>query len=82
MNVAWPTWSQDGQFVYFVASRGGLEWCRVGVRDRKLEYLASLNNLKFAMRSQNWIGLTPDGSLLATREAGVREIFALNWQVP
>ena len=48
LNAGWPCWSHDGQFVYFMKARGDTVWCRVRVRDRKLEYLASLKAVKFA----------------------------------
>ena len=82
LNAGWPSWSHDGQFVYFEQEGKVNQWCRVRVRDRKLECLASLKDQNFAPSSQRWIGLTPDGSLLATRDAGVREIFALDWEAP
>ncbi len=79
LNAAWPSWSLDSRFVYFEGANG---WCRVRVRGRKLECLASLKDVNFAPTSVRWIGLTPDGSLLRTRDAGVMEIFALDWEAP
>jgi hypothetical protein len=29
-----------------------------------------------------WIGVTPDGSLISTREAGSTEIYTLDWETP
>jgi hypothetical protein len=30
----------------------------------------------------NWTGLSPDGSLLAVRDASIQEIYALDWDLP
>jgi hypothetical protein len=52
----------------------------VGVKDRRVEHLASLSGLKMAPSSLGWVGLTPDSSLIATRELGSTEIYALDWE--
>jgi Tol biopolymer transport system component len=75
----WPSWSRDGQYVYFAS---GDAWNRLRIRDRKLERLASLKDLKWAPSAAFWVGLAPDGSLLSTRDAGTNEIYALDWEAP
>ena len=78
----WPSWSKDGQFLYFEMGVDGGGWYRMRVRDRKLERLFGLRNLHCASQSNNWMGLTPEGSALFLRGTGNLEIYALDWEAP
>jgi serine/threonine protein kinase/Tol biopolymer transport system component len=87
LRANWPAWSRDSQSVYFTdVSEAGAEteWYRVRIRDRKLEPIASLKSLTEAPSGPgyDWIGMTPDGSLISTRDAGTTEIYALEWEAP
>jgi Tol biopolymer transport system component len=85
LSAGWPAWSPDSQSVYFAyQSEGGAatEWYRVRIKDRKLEPFASLRSLNAAVSGSSWIGMTPDGSLISTRDAGTNEIYALDWEAP
>jgi len=87
LSGSWPTWSPDSQWVYFAdESDAGAEteWYRVRIKDRKLDPIASLKGLIPAVSGPRpgWIGLTPDGSLTSTRDAGTTEIYALDWEAP
>jgi serine/threonine protein kinase/Tol biopolymer transport system component len=66
-------WSRNGRYVYFVA--GGVEKSiyRLSIADRKLEKLASVENVA-------WFTLAPDDSLLVMRNTGFSEIYALDWE--
>ncbi|MFL6465916.1 MAG: winged helix-turn-helix domain-containing protein [Bryobacteraceae bacterium] len=87
--AAYPSWSRDGQFVYFRSSPSDEAWYRVQIRDRKLERLVSLKNVTALAASPSrgpaqigtswWVGLAPDDSLLLTREVGSLEIYSLDW---
>jgi serine/threonine protein kinase/Tol biopolymer transport system component len=82
VNAGWPSWSRDGQYVYFGTAVDDQAWNRVRIRDRKLERLASLKDFKMAASAFSWTGLTPDGSLLSTRDTGTTEIYALDLEAP
>ncbi|HEY2469275.1 MAG TPA: winged helix-turn-helix domain-containing protein [Terracidiphilus sp.] len=80
-GAGWPTWSNDSLFVYATGNSGAEEY-RVRIKDGKAEVVADLTKLSFAPTDPNfgWVGLGPDGSLLATRNAGTNtEIYALDW---
>lgn len=81
IGAAWPSWSRDSQYVYFENNANSV-WYRVRVKDRRLERLASLSGLKMRPAGLGWTGLTPDGSLISTRDAGGAEIYALDWEAP
>lgn len=81
-GMGWPSWSRDNQYVYFGITPGDAEY-RVRVSDLKLERVADLTAYGLSPQGSNgWVGLTPDGSLLSTREVSNFEIYALDWDVP
>ena len=57
---------------------------RVQIKDRKVERVASLKDVKRPTSgSRNaWTGLAPDDSPLALRDISTYEIYALDWQLP
>ena len=80
-----PAWSHDGKYVYFDSAAGGEPaFYRVQIKDRKLERVTSLKDVKRpASGSYNaWTGLDPDDSPLALRDISSFEIYALDWQLP
>ena len=76
LAASWPQWSRDSKFIYF--GNNGF-WYRVSISDRKLARLAPLDKLKMADWTLGWVGVTPDGDLIATADAGSSEIYALDW---
>jgi eukaryotic-like serine/threonine-protein kinase len=76
-----PWWSHDGRFVYmrnYSANDPGM--IRIRVSDRKIEMVVGLRNFSGVGRFGPWTGLTPDDSPLRLRNAGSREIYALDWE--
>ena len=55
---------------------------RVRIRDRKLERVANLKNLRQTGYFGAWLGLAPDDSPLLLRDTGTQEVYALDWQEP
>jgi serine/threonine protein kinase/Tol biopolymer transport system component len=83
MLAGYPTWSKDGTFIYFDRPAGtNPTMCRVRISDRKLEQLFSLKNLRRVGSVGPWSGLTPDDSILMTRDVGSQDIYALDWEAP
>jgi Tol biopolymer transport system component len=81
IGAGWPSWSRDSRFIYF-ESNPDTDLYRVRVKDGRLEHVASLSRLKMAIPGLGWVGLTPDGSLISTRDAGGTEIYAFDWETP
>jgi dipeptidyl aminopeptidase/acylaminoacyl peptidase len=76
-----PNWSRDGRYLYFV-TEGSEEFIyRLRIADRKLEKLASLENVS-GLHASQWFSLAPDGSPLVVRDMGTNEIYALDWEAP
>ncbi|MGA2186804.1 MAG: protein kinase [Bryobacteraceae bacterium] len=81
-NLAYPCWSRDGQYVYFLQPASNPAVMRVGIRDRKLERVVSLNAFHMTGFWGLWLGLAPDDSPLLLRDAGTHEIVSMEWHQP
>jgi Tol biopolymer transport system component len=81
---AWPSWSRDGKYVYFLdwRERGNLSIVlRARIKDGKIETILDPGQVgPTPAGTYGWIGLAPDDSLLTTREIGATEIYGLKWQ--
>jgi Tol biopolymer transport system component/DNA-binding winged helix-turn-helix (wHTH) protein len=75
--AAFPTWSHDGQYVYFQHPGSQPSLVRVRIQDHKLEQLINLKIPR--VRPWSWFGLTPDDSPILMREVGAQEIYAIDW---
>ena len=78
--LSFNEWSHDGKYVYMQQSENASgAIVRVRVKDRKLETVLSLKD--FPMNTDgDWMGLTPDDSVLLMRDHSVQEIYALGLQ--
>lgn len=85
MEADYPNWSRDGKCVYFNnAQAKNLPVYRVCLDNRKPEQIVDLSeagNLAFG-RFGWWTGLGPDDSILAARDIGSQEIYALDVKFP
>ncbi|MGA7415357.1 MAG: winged helix-turn-helix domain-containing protein [Bryobacteraceae bacterium] len=77
---AYPSWSRDGQFVYFDVYGKDRAWWRVRVRDRKLELLRRMTDVPEP--PDYWFAPAPDGSIITWRDVTTSEIYALDWEAP
>jgi len=84
MPMGYPTWSHDGQYIYFDTTfTDDPAFLRLRISDRKLERLVSLKAVRrYWGEFGPWTGLTPDDSPLLTRDTSNQEIYALDLQVP
>jgi Tol biopolymer transport system component len=70
----WPSWSRDSKYVYFLLSTNSV--ARVRISDHKVERLVSLQGFPFTARA--WVGVTPDGRVMMTRDKGIEEVYAFD----
>jgi len=81
-NLAYPCWSRNGQYVYFLQPAASPAVMRVGIRDRKPERVASLNAFHMTGFWGLWMGLAADDSPVLLRDAGTHEIVSMEWHAP
>jgi Tol biopolymer transport system component len=74
-------WSADGQYFYFdKLLTNDPAIYRIRLSDRQIERITSLKNVRRAFNEMGWwMGLTPDGSPMALRDASIEEIYALDF---
>jgi eukaryotic-like serine/threonine-protein kinase len=80
--AGYPSWSRDGQYVYFLQQQPDVGVFRVGIRDRKLEQVASLKGFQMTAYFGLWLGLAPDDSPLLLKDTGSQDIVALDLEAP
>ena len=75
--------AHDSKALYFEDS-ADLTIYRVSLPDRKVATVTSLKDLRRPDMAYwtYWMGLTPDDSVLAMRDTGTQEIYALDLQLP
>jgi len=81
-KAGFPRWSHDNKYIYFdpLGTNGFV--CRVDVHSRKVERIASLENLRMGGTLGAWSGLTPGDIPLFTRDAGSQEIYTFDLELP
>jgi eukaryotic-like serine/threonine-protein kinase len=81
-RAGFPSWSRDGQYVYFLRWLDNPAVLRVRITDRKVEQVSDLRNLPTIGNIGPWVGLAPDDSLLLLKDIGTQDIYSLDWEVP
>jgi eukaryotic-like serine/threonine-protein kinase len=85
--------SPDGKYLYSDQvgdANSGIHVVRLRLADRKMETVLDLKGLRRVEDEQlaagvnvpTWVGVTPDGSVLVTRDVGTQEIYALSVRWP
>ena len=83
VGVGYLSWSKNSDYLYFDTFGDQPSIDRIGIRDRVLEKVVTLENLHRAWGPYGpWFGLAPDDSLLAAREIGSQEVYAIQWPTP
>jgi hypothetical protein len=82
VRAAFPNWSRDGQYVYFVRWLDNPAVLRVRITDHEVEHVSNLTNLPPVGNFGPWLGLAPDDSLLLLKDMGSQDIYALDWEEP
>ncbi len=76
-RIAYPTWSSDGRFIYFMRYLSDPAVLRISARGGKPEVVVDLKNFPFAGTFGLWFGLDPSDSPIMLRDVGTTDIFAL-----
>lgn len=80
--------SPDGQYLYtdhVPDASGRAQVVRLRLSDKKMEAVLSLKGIRAVADDQDGsihVGVTPDGSVLLTRDMGTQEIYAVKVKWP
>jgi len=75
--VAFPEWSHDGQFLYYVKWTGDASVNRIRAADGKRETVADMKGAQYTGVYTLWMGLDPSDTPLLLHDVGSDEIYAL-----
>jgi eukaryotic-like serine/threonine-protein kinase len=81
-RAAFPNWSRDGQYVYFLRWLDNPAVLRVRIGDRAVERVSDLTDLPATGNIGPWLGLGPDDSPLLLKDVGSQNIYVLDWREP
>ena len=81
-RAAFPNWSRDGQYVYFLRWLDRPAVLRVRITDRKLEQVSDLTNFPTVGNIGPWLGLDPNDSPLVLKDTGTQDVYSLDWEEP
>jgi serine/threonine protein kinase/Tol biopolymer transport system component len=82
VRAAFPNWSRDGQYVYFLRWLDHQAVLRVRISDREVEQVFDLTNFPTTGNIGPWLGLDPEDSPLLLRDIGTQDVYALDWEEP
>ena len=80
VGIIFPTWSRDGNYVYYNVAGKNPAYRRVKVGQTRSELFVDSKGLR--RWAIPWSGLTPDGSALFVRDVSSDEIYSLELKLP
>ena len=84
-NVSYPTWSKDGEYLYFdnfMADHLTARRVRFGATQSEELYTLEGFQRYDGGSSGSWSGLTPNGDRLYVRDLSAQEIYKLDVELP
>ena len=81
-SPGWPTFSNDGQYLYFEDDSGTRSVSRIRMSDLHVERLVDLKGVVTVGQYGTWYAPTPDGSVMLLRDAGTSDVYSLDWGEP
>ncbi len=78
--VAFPEWSRDARWIYYVRWTAHPALLRIRVADGKQEVLADLTGQRYTGAFTLWMGLDPADRPMMLRDTGADDIYALKIQ--
>jgi len=75
--VAFPEWSHDGQWIYYVRWTADPSILRIRATDGKRENVADLKGARYTGTYTLWMGLDPADAPMMLRDEGSDDIYAL-----
>ena len=75
--VAFPEWSHDGRFIYYVRWTADPAVLRIRIADGRREVVTRLTGARYTGTYTLWMGLDPTDQPMMLRDEGTDEIYAL-----
>jgi len=75
--VAFPEWSHDGRWIYYVRWTADPAVLRIRAEDGKQESVANLKGARYTGTYTLWMGLDPADAPMLLRDEGTDDIYAL-----
>jgi len=82
VRAAFPNWSRDGKYIYFLRWLDNPAVLRVRITDPKVEQVSDLTNLPTTGNIGPWLGLDPDDAPLLLKDTGTQDIYVVDWEEP
>jgi Tol biopolymer transport system component len=76
-SVAFPEWSHDSKFIYYLNWKGDAALARIGLGESKPEILGDVKNENFTGFFTSWMGLDTSDAPLLLRDTGSDDIYSL-----
>jgi DNA-binding winged helix-turn-helix (wHTH) protein/Tol biopolymer transport system component len=76
-RVDFPTWSHDGQYIYFLRMTGDAGIYRIRLAGGRAERIVDLKGFQYTGYFGFWMGLDPEDNPLLLRDVGGDDIYAL-----
>ena len=81
-SFGWPTWSNDGKYIYVLDGTGKGAVLRIEIKDHRVERVLDLKNFVATGQGGGSLSLAPDDSPLLLRDTGTQDVYALDWIAP
>jgi serine/threonine protein kinase/Tol biopolymer transport system component len=78
LRASYPSWSPDGESLFYVTGHADGAWWKWRWRDRKTERIAPLRNKRVFL----WFAPAPNNTFITTHNLITTEIYALDWDAP
>ncbi len=76
-HVAFPEWSRDGRWIYYIGWVPDAALVRIRAADGKREVLTLLGAVRYTGTYTLWMGLDPNNNPMLLRDEGSDDIYAL-----
>jgi len=76
-SVAFPSWSHDGRFIYWLNYLNNLDVLRIPAAGGTPQVVTDVKTLHFTGTSGLWMGLDPEDAPMFLRDTGGDDIYAL-----
>ena len=81
-RMGYPNWSHDGRYIYVVNLSAKPVVCRIRTDDHVVEQVIDMSQQPQYWTGDAWLGLTPNGAPLLSRDLSIQQILALRFDGP